>query len=173
MNRQELIKTFSDNHHTVIAYIQALPDSLFLYRNHEKWTAGQQLKHILLTLLPFPKILQSKEFIVQKFGTLQRTTWDYDTVLNNYLKTSLQAPSQFLPEDILPAQKKGLITQLEEVITKINQLFALYNEEELDSLVLPHPLLGKLSIREMFYLMSYHPLHHLNQIKENLASLNR
>ncbi|GEM_PF-5890201 len=36
MNRQELIKIFSDNHHAVIAYIQALPDSLFLYRNHEK-----------------------------------------------------------------------------------------------------------------------------------------
>jgi hypothetical protein len=173
MNKQELIKTFSDNHHTVITYIQALPDPHFSYRNHEKWTAGQQLRHILLTLLPFPKVLQSKDFIAQKFGTLQRTTWDYNTVRNNYLKTSRQAPSQFLPEEILPSQKAGLIAQLEEVLATINQLFVLYNEEELDSLVLPHPLLGKLSIREMFYLMSYHPLHHLNQIKEHLVSLNQ
>ncbi|GAA0881970.1 DinB family protein [Sphingobacterium siyangense subsp. cladoniae] len=173
MNRQELIKTFSDNHYTVIAYIQALPEPHFSYRNHEKWTAGQQLKHILLTLLPFPKVLQPKDYIAQKFGSLQRATWDYDTVRNNYLKTSRQAPSQFLPEEILPAQKEGLIAQLEEVLATINQLFVLYNEEELDSLVLPHPLLGKLSIREMFFLMSYHPLHHLNQIKENLVSFNQ
>jgi len=173
MNKQELIKTFSDNHYTAIAYIQLLPDSHFSFSYNQKWTAGQQLKHILLTLLPFPKILQSKDFIFQKFGTLQRTIWDYDTVRNNYLKTSRQAPSQFLPEEIVPAQKEQLIMQTEEVLTRIDQLFALYNEEELDSLVLPHPLLGKLSIREMFYLMSYHPIHHLNQIKENLMLLNQ
>ncbi|WP_312339577.1 DinB family protein [Sphingobacterium sp.] len=173
MTKQELIKTFSDNHYTAISYVQALPESHFSFRNNEKWTAGQQLKHILLTLLPFPKILQSKDFISQKFGTLERTPWDYETVRNNYLKTSLQAPKQFLPEEISTEQKERLIAQTKEILDTINQLFALYTEEELDRLALPHPLLGKLSIREMFYLMSYHPIHHLNQIKENLMVLNK
>jgi len=41
-----------------------------------------------------------------------------------------------------------------------------YTELELDSITIPHPLLGKLTIREMFYVMSYHPLHHKMQIQE-------
>ncbi|WP_313270001.1 DinB family protein [Sphingobacterium sp.] len=173
MTKQELIKTFSDNHYTAISYIQALPESHFSFRHNEKWTAGQQLKHILLTLLPFPKVLQSKDFISEKFGTLERAPWDYDAVRNNYLKTSRQAPKQFLPEEIATEQKELLIAQTEETLETISQLLALYKEDELDRLALPHPLLGKLSIREMFYLMSYHPIHHLNQIKANLTILNK
>ncbi len=173
MTKQELIKTFADNHCTAISYIRSLPESHFSFSYKEKWTAGQQLKHILLTLLPFPKVLQSKDFIAQKFGTLERAPWDYDTVRINYLKTSLQAPKQFLPEEIATEQKELLIARIEETLETISQLIALYKEEELDRLALPHPLLGKLSIRELFYLMSYHPIHHLNQIKENLMVLNK
>ncbi|WP_293908025.1 DinB family protein [Sphingobacterium sp. UBA5670] len=85
----------------------------------------------------------------------------------------MQAPKQFLPEEIATEQKELLIARIEETLETISQLIALYKEEELDRLALPHPLLGKLSIRELFYLMSYHPIHHLNQIKENLMVLNK
>jgi hypothetical protein len=40
----------------------------------------------------------------------------------------------------------------------------------LDLLILPHPLLGKLTLREMLYFTLYHVEHHEKQVLENLKS---
>lgn len=173
MTKQELIKTFYDNHQEMIDYVNALTDEQFTYSLNGKWTAGQQFSHVYLTLLPFLKVLPSKDFIVQKFGKISRSTWDYDTVIENYFKTSLQAPQQYLPEQITPEQKATITADIQKVILTIQHFLDQYTEEELDSLVLPHPLLGNLTIREMFYLMTYHATHHLRQTASNVEQLTK
>lgn len=171
MTKQELIKAFYDNHQQLSDYINALTDEEFVYSGNGKWTAGQQFSHVYLTLLPFPKILPSKDFIAQKFGKIDRPIWEYETVLQNYYKTSLQAPPQYLPEQVHPNQKASITTDLQNILLTIQQLLEPYTDQELDSLVLPHPLLGQMTIREMFYLMSYHAIHHLRQTEKNLEGL--
>lgn len=168
MNKQELIDTFLKNHQTLVSYVNSLSDDQFTFSNSEKWTAGQQLSHAYICLLPFLKVLPSKEFILQKFGKINRATWSYDEVIENYLKTNLKAPDNFLPGKISPEERSKISNDFLQVLSILQQLLNDYTDEELDTLVLPHPLLGTLSIREMFYLMSYHPIHHLRQAKLNL-----
>jgi len=43
-----------------------------------------------------------------------------------------------------------------------------YNEQQLDSYILPHPLIGKLTLREMLYFTLYHAEHHHKQTLRNL-----
>lgn len=169
MKKQELIADFIKNHEELIRYVDRLDDFEFSYSYNNKWTAGQQLEHVLRTIMPFPKVLPSKEFILEKFGKINRSTWDYKTVLENYSKTSLKAPEQFLPKDDIPIiQKNEIISDIRTILRKTAGLLDTYSEDELDTLTLPHPLLGTLTIREMFYLMSYHPLHHQKQIEKML-----
>ena len=168
MTSHQLIQSFYDDHKKISDYILALPEEAFMYSHEGKWTAGQQLKHVYLTLLPFPKILPSKDFIRQKFGTIDRPTRDYDTVIKNYFLSSRQAPSVYLPEHVSPEQKTELAANLEAITTTIQNLLQTYSEEELDTLVIPHPLLGKMTIREMYYLMTYHPTHHLRQTQAHI-----
>ena len=169
MTKQELIESFSKNHRELIDYVNSLTDDQFTYSSNGKWTAGQQLSHAYLCLLPFQRVLASKEFILEKFGKIDRPTWSYDTVLENYLKTSRKAPDRYLPEQISPEQKAEITEGLQEILPAIQQVFNEFTDEELDSLVLPQPLLGNLTIREMFYLMTYHPIHHLRQTEFNLS----
>lgn len=171
MLQQELIAVFVRNHLETVQYIDGLSDKQFSYRYQQKWTAGEHLQHILLTILPFPRVLSSKQFIRDTFGTIDRAAWDYDTVLQNYAQTSLKAPEAFLPKDeVRYDQKATIIAGIQQQLNAINDLLKQYSEEELDTLVLPHPLLGKLTIREMLYLMSYHPLHHQWQIARALET---
>jgi len=173
MTKQELIADFIGNHQVAIRYIDALDADRFHYRYQNKWTAGQQLEHILRTIVPFSGALVSKQFVEETFGKIDRATWDGATVLENYKKTSLQAPDRFLPkEQVLFEQKDALIADLHKQLTTIGDLLGNYTEEELDTLTLPHPLLGKLTIREMFYLMAYHPLHHQKQLEQLLETYN-
>jgi uncharacterized damage-inducible protein DinB len=171
MTKQQLIKAFCDNHQEMIDYITSLTDEQSTFGNNGKWTAGQQFHHVYLTIAVFPRVLSSKDFIKQKFGTINRTAWSFDTVIENYLKTSRQAPEQYLPEQVTPEQRATIAADIQSVLPTIQQLLDQYTEEELDTLVLPHPLLGTLTIREMFYLMSYHATHHLRQTKKNLKEL--
>lgn len=168
MTKQELVEAFYKNHCELIDYVNSLTDDKFTYSYNRKWTAGQQLSHVYLTLLPFPKVLSSKEFILQKFGKINRLTWNYDMVLENYFKTSRKAPERFLPEQVSFDQRTKITTDFQEILPAIQQLLNGYTDEELDTLVLPHPLLGDLTIREMFYLMTYHATHHLRQAEQTL-----
>lgn len=173
MTKHQLIETFVKNHQTAVDYIDQLNEQEYLYTRDGKWTAGQQLNHIALTIVPFTRALASKEYLAQKFGLLERESWDYQTVLDNYAQTSLKAPEQFLPPaEVGLAEKENITTAIQGDLEKIEALLGLYEEDELDRLAMPHPLLGKMSVREIFYLMGYHPIHHLKQIKILLNDSN-
>lgn len=173
MTKEELIKIFYDNHKEMIDYVNILTDEQLTYSNNGKWTAAQHFHHVYLVISPFPKILSSKELIIQKFGKIDRPVWNYDTVIENYVKTSRQSPQRFLPEQVSPQQKTIITADLQKVLQTIQQLLAQYSETELDTLVIPNPLLGDLTLRETFFLMSYHPTLHLKQSKEILEQLTK
>lgn len=167
MTREELIECFYQNHQRFIDYVNELPDEKFVYAPVGKWTAGQQLSHLYLCLLPFLKSLPNKEFILQKFGRIDRPLWDYKTLVENYMQTNRKAPERFHPAPEVKLEDKAKIgDDLKNIALCIQKMLEAYSDDELDSLVLPHPLLGNLTIREMFYLMAYHPLHHLKQIED-------
>lgn len=169
MTKQELIQAFIENHKTAAAYIGSLSDAQLRYAAEGKWSPAQQLQHISLTIAPFPKVLSSKHYLSEKFGTIDRPVWDCETVMEHYFKTSLKAPVQYVPEaELQPVHKDAIMQHIQNDLEKIQLLLNGYSEEEFDALVLPHPLLGKLALREMFCLMGYHPLHHLKQIKDML-----
>ena len=45
-----------------------------------------------------------------------------------------------------------------------------FSEKQLDTFILPHPLLGKLTLREMLYFTIYHAEHHKKQTLKNLEN---
>ncbi len=168
MTKPELIAEFHKQHREFSEYINSLSDDDFVQRRADKWSPGQQLLHVYMTLVPFPKVLPAKAYIQEKFGTINRALWDYDTVIKNYKNTSLKAPEQYLPEAVTLQQRASITQELDQILAVIEKDLDKYSETELDTLVLPHPLLGKLTLREMFYLMSYHAAHHLQQTQRNL-----
>lgn len=172
MTRESLIEKFDENHQAVIAYISELSEAAFLYSNQGKWTAGQQLGHLYLCLKPIAQALASKAYILQKFGRIDRPAMTYEQIVDRYkaaLDKGGKAPDLFLPEPVDAAGKPGLTAGLSALLQTIRQLLGSYAEEELDTLVLPHPLLGKLTIRELMYLMTYHATHHHRQAERNLV----
>lgn len=172
MTKQELIDLFDRNHRAFAEYIRSLPEDRYAYGRDGKWSAGQQLAHVYLCLVPMEKALGSKEFILQKFGKIDRPVLGYDLIVDHYLTALAQggkAPERFVPDASAGADKAGLSAGLRELLDRIRQQYEGYTDEELDTLVLPHPLLGPLTVREMFYLMAYHATHHHRQTERNLA----
>lgn len=170
MTKKELIQSFGRKHQEFVDYIGSLSPEEFCTKKEEGWTPGQHQEHILLTILPLQKVLFSQEYIRETFGKIDRSTLDYNSVIKNYLNTSLQAPEMYIPSEISSEAKTTINQKIQETVSNIQNLLEKYAEEELNQLILPHPLLGKLSIKEMFYLMTYHPTRHLERIQKDLKS---
>jgi len=173
MTKQELIVQFQHNHEELRDFINALPDNQFSSAHNGKWSPGQQLSHVYLCLKPISQALASKEFIQKKFGQISRPTMDYDTVISLYhktLKNGGKAPDNFVPQHINTGDKAKLVQDLTELLETIKTQLNTYSDRELDTLVLPHPLLGNLTLNEMFYLMTQHATHHLQQTEVNLGA---
>lgn len=171
MTRQELTQQFYQQHRELINYITGLSEEDYHYRKPDKWTAEQQLLHIELCLQPLAQALSSKEYLAQKFGTIDRERMDYDKVRSVYverLSSGGKAPERFVPSDTAVNDKILLANSVDTLAQTICKQLESYSDEELNTLVLPHPLLGMITVREMFYLMTYHATHHQKQVEQNL-----
>jgi hypothetical protein len=159
------------NHKTFVAYINNLSEDEFMFSRNSKWTPGQQLAHVALCIKPLAQVLPAKAVIGQKFGKTDRKTLSYDEIVSTYylaLEKGGKAPERFVPEKIDFSKRNELANGLLSDLESMNQAIGKYAEQELDSLLLPHPLLGNLTIREMLYLMSCHAIHHHEKTKQNL-----
>jgi hypothetical protein len=146
-----------------------------LYSETGRWNAGQQLEHVCLCLKAMSGALGSKDFIEQTFGRIDRPVRTYEEVQASYrsgISAGGKAPERFEPGAFEPERKAGLIAALDALLLAIQEQTAAYSEEELDMLVLPHPFLGKLTIREMFFLMTEHAGIHEASIARGLQHRN-
>jgi hypothetical protein len=153
MNRQELIEQFTKNHQKFKEYVLDLSDEKLMFSPSEKWNAGQQLNHIYLCLIPIEQALASKEYILNKFGLSDHSSQPYQEIVKQYmhaLNHGGKAPDRFVPEKFDLLNKPLLTNKLNDLLIRIGQQLEMYTEKELDSMVLPHPLLGRLTIRELF-----------------------
>jgi hypothetical protein len=68
-------------------------------------------------------------------------------------------------------QQPALVQSISNEIKWLSEKLNKFTEEELDKYILPHPLLGKLTIREMMFFTIYHVLHHQMMTERDLLSL--
>jgi hypothetical protein len=61
-----------------------------------------------------------------------------------------------LAADAREALSQALLHEVEALCSRLERM----DEKQLDAYLLPHPLLGKLTLREMLYFTIYHVEHH-------------
>jgi len=174
MNKQAVIDLFTQKYNTFIAYIRDLSDEEYLYAYQQKWTAGQQLEHIVLCVKPLVQVFSMDKAAIEKnFGAFAGPGRSYETLLALYhekLQEGGKAPTRFVPETTGIDQRAALLETLTKLIHSLCAKIETFTEQELDTLCLPHPLLGNLTLREMLYNATYHVEHHLELAKQNLKN---
>ncbi|WP_394750811.1 DinB family protein [Spongiimicrobium salis] len=172
MTKKDLQIQLHQCHKQFAGYLNALSPEEFSRVAHGKWTAGQQLDHIVKSVVPLAQVLPNKGFIQEKFGALERPGLNFEALVKTYKKAlegGGKATGKFVPEAITITQRDERNTTLLEAINTIVHVLQQYSEAELDALTIPHPLLGKLSIREMLYFSIYHVGHHQEHLQKNLV----
>ena len=175
MNKQEINSRLHDSHHEFINYLSSLDDRAFMHSyQNEKWTAGQQADHIYRSLMPVHLILKFPKWTIkQLLGTANRPSKSYEELVAKYylkLENRTDTPPKFFtPKEINVAIKPIVFAKVKNNLNKICTSINDFDEKELDEFILPHPLLGKVTLREMMYFMILHVEHHQKITQRNLV----
>ena len=173
MNKTEIIATTEEKFQDLIDFLEGQDDKKWELGPEGKWTTGQHIIHLIQSGKPLNKALSMPMFVLRyKFGKPNRPVRSYDEVKTKY-KTKLAAAqgpilspfSQNMP-DTSPGGKAQIIGELKKVrdvlLKKINKI----SEKDMDKNLIPHPLLGRMHIREMLMWNAIHVEHHFEILEE-------
>ena len=164
MTSSHIIGMLKGSHFEFTAMIASLSEEQFLQAEPGKWSPGQQLDHLVRSVAPLEQALNLPKFIPRMlFGKANRPSRSYDEVVARYqdkLAQGGKASGKYVPAAVTVAQRDALIDKLNDLVEKLSLSLGPYREEDLDTILLPHPLLGKLTLREMLYFTIYHVQHH-------------
>ncbi len=173
MTKELIIQELQENHRQFIDLLDSLNEKEFELPVNNKWTAGQQMKHIYLAVSPLSKGLLLPAFVIKMvFGRANRPSKDYEGLVKKYhdkLQAGGVASAPFIPKPVSIAERQQLKGKLLSAVKKLCRHIEGFTEEQLDACILPHPLLGKLTIREMMYFTMYHVQHHQRSIMQSLS----
>lgn len=164
MDKKAIRQKLSEAHLGFTQYIHGLGAAEFLFNQPDKWTPGQQLEHILLSVTPLRQVLILPTFMMQLvWGKANRPSRTYDQLVEKYklkLAQGGRATGRFIPRPVPFEKRTNVINTLHREVDALNKKLDRFTEQDLDTYILPHPLLGKLTLREMLYFTIYHVEHH-------------
>lgn len=175
MEKQVIVQHLYQQYTQFCNRVQSLDEQAFHFHQEGKWSAAQQLDHLIRSVRPVVLGLSLPPFLLKLiFGKAKRTSRDYDTLVKTYQEALAQggkSPKAYEPKtsEATGFQSYGC-ERLLQLIAGLDRQLENLSETELDQLQAPHPLLGKLTLRELMYFTIYHAEHHLRSVERGLGS---
>ena len=174
MDKESIAALLDEKHQKLIQWLENQDDEKWEQGPKGKWTTGQVTLHLLQSIKPLNTALSMPKFIVRyKFGKANREVRDYDTVIKRYNERLKNVPqgATFRPSRNMKipklSDKRYLLNRLQVESKKLQYKTRKMSDKHLDTLILPHPLMGKMIVREILMWMPYHVEHHTNGLMKN------
>ena len=156
------------------AYLRALPPSVFFAPQGPAWSPAEHARHLAKSLRPLTRVLRWPRPVLgvlfgrhrgpgRDFAELRRT---YQAALAAGGQAGRFAPSVQPPPQDLAAGQDAILSRLGVTVRAVQAAVQHWPEPTLDRYQLPHPLLGRLTVREMLEFSVYHQAHHLRRVAE-------
>lgn len=172
-SKRDIILNLDKVYLDLIDWLENQPDSNFEKRLNDKWSTSQHVSHLIKSSQPINQALRLPKFVLKTFfGENNRVEKNYEQVVNKYkstLEKGGKAAGRFLPKNGGLKYKEKWINQLIKEKDKLNKIIGKWNEDQLKTYVLPHPLIGKMTINEMLYFTIFHVSLHLDILKRDYS----
>jgi hypothetical protein len=145
----------------------------FFHPLGDAWSPADNVRHLLKSNRPVLRALSTpKILLLVRFGAGLRPSRAYAEVRERYharLAAGVTA-GRFTPRPLAgseqsEAHRSSLMADLDQVSESLTGALSGWREWQLDRLRLPHPALGRLTVREMLFFTLYHNLHHVRNVE--------
>jgi len=137
----------------------------------EKWTIAGHLYHLIKTTKATTKgLIMPKIGLRTMFGKSNRPERTYEQMVQKYeaaLATgNIKAPAAYEAEAGREFDRDSLLKRYQGEMEAFNKAFAKWKEADLSVYIMPHPAIGKCTLREFGYFTILHNEHHLRILRE-------
>ncbi|MFZ1451457.1 MAG: DinB family protein [Ferruginibacter sp.] len=172
MTKPEIIQQTEKAFTQLSSTCKGIDEVAFFKRPDEKWSAAENVQHLIISTNASTLAWYLPLFLVRWIGgTPNRNSRTYDELKNKYYKKLSEggrASNRFVPKPFeIKYGKKKLLDNWNKATAKfINTLTKNRSEKDLDSYLVKHPLLGRITLRELGYFTIFHTEHHLHSIQK-------
>ena len=171
MHKDAILNQLESAHNKLFEFLELQSHEKWETGPQGKWTTGQHTLHLLQSIKTLNTALSLPKFVLRyKFGKTNRAVRDYRIVTNRYheclseVNGGVFEPSKNLKIPKLK-DKNYILDRIKAENKKLQYKTKKWNDKDLDTYVLPHPLMGKMPVREIIMWTSYHVNHHLETLK--------
>lgn len=173
MTKDEVIHVLEQKHQALFLWLENHPDKAWAKGPQGKWNTGEHIVHLIQSEKALNKALRIPKFYLKyKFGTNNRDNRTYQQIVKKYQDKLAANPgvvaaiSQNMPSITIDS-KASYITKLDKEKETLIKKFRKWTESDLDTYLLPHPLMGRMTIREIVSWTAYHTEHHYNILRSS------
>ena len=148
----------------------AVDETVFFHRPQNKWSVAENVQHLIILTNTTTLAYTLPGFLVRWIGGMpNRSSRLYETVKEKYYKKLSEggkASARFVPKPIeIKYGKQKIMANWQKATAKfIRALQNNRSEADLDNFLAKHPLLGRITLRELCYFTIFHTEHHLLSI---------
>jgi len=173
MTKREVIEDLTLKHQVLYDWLKNHPDQNWVKGPQKKWNTGEHIVHLIQSENALNRaLLLPKFYLKYKFGTNNRDNRTYHQIVEKYQKKLANNPSAVADISrkmpiITLSNKVTYIAKLDKEKSRLIKKFQSWTEHDLDTYLLPHPFLGRMTIREIVIWTAYHTDHHYNVLRSN------
>jgi hypothetical protein len=150
----------------------AIPEQQFYSQPAGKWSIAENADHLLRAIKFTTLAYTLPKFMVRMVGGKpNRPSRTYEELVAKYklkLEQGGKASGRYIPGKIA-GKKFLLMRQWQKAYAKYLEAIDLkWKDEQFDHYIVSHPLLGKITVRELCYFTMYHTEHHLKIIQSRV-----
>ena len=116
LTKKEIQLLLKEKYNSFVFYVDGLEDSAFEYAPEGKWTAGQQIDHLIRSVYPLSMGLILPSFDLKWiYGTSNRPSKSYEALVEKYkikLAQGGKASGRFIPGQVKFTQKQKFVSQV-------------------------------------------------------------
>lgn len=167
-------------------FFRGVPADRFFMGTETRWAPAHHAQHLVQTVrplaagLPWPVLVTALQRARPLAERLRAPGWTkgppkprtYTQIRRDYqqvLRQGARAPARYVPRLRAGHTQDRLARSVQVSILNLQAALRGWDECRLDTLWLPHPLLGLLSIREMMFFTLYHNSHHVLGVQQLLG----
>jgi hypothetical protein len=158
----------------VAAFFGSLSLEEFDQRVGTAWSPAQHLDHLNIAVSATARGFSAPTLLLRvRFGRARRPSRTFEQLRADYLAllgTGAGATDRFVPaaDDSSAHRRDALLARWHRVNDRLRSALASWPERDLDRLQLPHPLLGRITARELVFFTIYHGPHHIAAARRRL-----
>jgi hypothetical protein len=150
-------------------YWNAMPEEEFVAPLGGTWSPADHVRHLTKSVHAVARGLSMPRIVLRLLFPIRgRVSRRYDMLVKTYheaLRRGEQA-GRFAPSPrAVPGDpevyRREVLSTHQEAVNRLADLIMRWSKDQVDDIAMPHPLLGKLTVREMLMFTLYHNHHHV------------